>query len=48
MSEQQVRNKIVELDFWLTNNPHHPNYNLVLNDKKALELKLINLEKPAV
>lgn len=44
MTPQQMRNKIADLNEWLTNNPHHPNYNVVLNDKKCLELTLMNNE----
>ncbi|WP_164879128.1 hypothetical protein [Flavobacterium cerinum] len=44
MTKKQIENKIVELSFWLTSNPNHPNVNLVMNDKRALELQLMNLE----
>lgn len=44
MTNQQRRNKIAELSEWLTNNPNHPNRNLVQNDKRCLELELSNLE----
>lgn len=40
MTEQQLKNKISELSYWLTNNPHHSNYTVVLRDKKELEQQL--------
>ncbi|AJA67347.1 hypothetical protein MYRA21_0103 [Myroides sp. A21] len=45
MTKQQIKNKISELDYWLTNNAHHTNYTLVLKDKKELEQQLITLEQ---
>lgn len=42
MSKRQIQNKISELDFWLTNNPQHENYSVVLRDKKDLEQRLIH------
>lgn len=45
MSEQQLRNKISDLGYWLTNNPHHENYSIVLRDKKELEQQLLTLEQ---
>lgn len=41
MTQTQIKNKITELDFWLTNNPHHTDYGKVLQDKKELEFKLL-------
>jgi len=46
MTLQQIKNKISELDYWLLNNPTHANRHLVANDKRVLELELMNLEKP--
>lgn len=40
MSVQQMKNKISELEFWLTNNPDHPNQGMVLRDKRELERML--------
>jgi hypothetical protein len=37
MTTTQLKNKIADLEFWLTNNPEHPNYNTVLKDKLKLE-----------
>ncbi|MDV6170204.1 hypothetical protein R1T16_17340 [Flavobacterium sp. DG1-102-2] len=39
MTKTQIKNKLDELDFWLINNPHHPDYQKVLNDKKELDIK---------
>lgn len=44
MTKRQIENKISELDYWLTNNAQHPNYSLVLRDKKDLEQHLIDKE----
>ena len=46
MTIQQIKNKIAELDYWLTNNPHHKDRNIVANDKRVLELRLMHLESP--
>ncbi|MDM1033791.1 hypothetical protein HXZ91_04770 [Myroides odoratimimus] len=44
MTRRQIENKISELDYWLTNNAQHPNYGVVLRDKKDLEQRLIQEE----
>lgn len=44
MTKQQIENKISELDYWLMNNAQHPNYSVVLSDKKNLEQRLIQEE----
>jgi len=46
MTIPQIKNKIENLEYWLTNNPAHPQIHNVLNDKKALELELMILENP--
>lgn len=40
MTKQQMKNKVSDLEWWLTNNPNHPNQGLVLRDKRELERKL--------
>lgn len=44
MTRRQIENKISELGYWLTNNAQHPNYSVVLRDKKDLEQRLIQEE----
>ena len=46
MTPQEIKDKIENLEFWLTNHPEHPSRHLVLNDKRALELTLKNDENP--
>ena len=46
MTPQQINTKIAELDTWLKKNHNHKDRHLVENDKKALQLRLQNLEKP--
>ena len=39
MTPRQLENKINDLNFWLINNPKHPNHSIVLKDKIELERK---------
>lgn len=41
MTKQAMENKVDQLEFWLKGNPNHANYQVVLNDKKELERKII-------
>lgn len=40
MTPRQIINKIDDLEFWLINNPDHPNYQTVLKDKLSLKKQL--------
>lgn len=44
MTVTELKTKISNLETWLRDHPDHPNAYLVLNDKKALQLELNNLE----
>jgi hypothetical protein len=44
MTQQQLKNKIAELDFWLKHNGSHPQYATILADKTKLMNQLILLE----
>ena len=44
MSKIQMLNKINDLKFWLDNNPHHFDFAKKLQQKKQLELKILNKE----
>lgn len=43
---EELKVKIRELEEWLKHNGSHPNYSLVLQDKKELETKLKQDEAP--
>ena len=45
MTPRQTQNKIEELNFWLTHNPKHPNYQIVLKDKIQLENNLLKTQQ---
>lgn len=44
MTPTELRNKVENLDWWLTHNHNHPDYNAILADKKELERQLAELE----
>ncbi|WP_271783899.1 hypothetical protein [Aquimarina algiphila] len=40
MTRQQKINKVEELEFWLSANPNHTDYHVVLKDKLKLDNEL--------
>jgi len=40
MTQKQLTNKIEALNFWLTANPEHPDYQMMLQQKRDFQLKL--------
>lgn len=40
MVEEQLKQKLVELEEWLKNNGSHPNYALILQDKQRVEKQI--------
>lgn len=45
MTSKQLENKIKDLDFWLDNNPNHPDRQQNLNKILHYEFKLNELKK---
>jgi hypothetical protein len=45
MNPQEIKSKIENLDWWLTNHPNDPNYSQVLQDKQNLQKQLKELEE---
>lgn len=46
MSNNQLKNKIEDLDFWLKHNPKHPDYCLKYQERqKLIKQQLQNLSK---
>lgn len=44
MSEKNnIEKRISELENWLRNHPEHPDYALILKDKRELEAQLITI-----
>lgn len=41
MSETMLQNRIADLDFWLTHNSQHANYNREYQKREELKRKLI-------
>ncbi|WP_020211417.1 hypothetical protein [Flavobacterium rivuli] len=46
MTIQQIKDKIENLDYWLTKNPNDPYHAEVQKDKRAYEHRLLLLEPP--
>lgn len=40
MIAENIKKRISELEEWLRSNPEHPNYSLILKDKRELETQL--------
>ena len=46
MTIQQIKDKIENLEYWLTENPNDPYHVEVQKDKRAYEHKLLLIEGP--
>jgi len=44
MSPKAINNKIADLDFWLVANPEHPDYSMMLKQKREYQFKLSQIQ----
>ncbi len=47
MTEKQIERKIEQLDFWLSANPSHPDYSMMIGDKNKLIKELLKKQQYA-